>query len=243
MLEVYSPGRIANRHPLLKSTILALTTLLLHYGSAMAPAAWAQYRPPQGDPPRGSTIANSSRGFRYNRSRPPLLILAPIRHVGRSSSTNPILSWFISLSEPYRIEISFYKVLEDGSLDLVFLHEDVQSTRGMIRTAFPELTEILHMGERYRWQVAVAEDPADPDDDLAFTAEIDLVAPDLDLETQLATATTPAQKAEIYAEAGYWYDALREATDPQLSSFLEQLAALESGLQKQFLYRIAADLD
>jgi hypothetical protein len=200
--------------------------------------ASAGYTPPQGNAPTGPTVANGSRGACENDTQVPLLILAPMSHVGRSTTTQPSLSWFVPASKPYRVEVTFYRQEDNGTLQEIYLHEAVENTGGIIRNTLPT-GEVLQMGQRYSWQVAIACDPDSPTYDQTFTATIDLVAPPADLTAKIAAAQTKEEKSTLYAEAGYWYDSLREASEAQLQSLVQQLAALEPTQQGQFLQQIA----
>ena len=103
-----------------------------------------------------------------------------------------------------------------------------------MKLTLPEDKPSLTLGERYLWQVAILCDSNHPSSDLIARAEIEVVQVPLALKRALATKNR-FEMAEVYAEAGLWYDALSEALgsakDARLgkvaSSLLEDLAKLE----------------
>lgn len=204
---------------------------------AGAPAR-AQYVPPTGEAPQGPTVANGARsgcGDRFD-----FAALAPVGHVGRTSGAAPHLSWFVDAAAPYRVEVSFYRPTDAGPPELLEpLHEEIVRSAGVADRSFLELAEQLESGQRYYWQIAIACDPESPSYDRVFVAELDIVAPSPELAAALAAAGDRDGQARVYAEAGYWYDALREATDPQKVLLLEELAALEPRERGRVLQRIA----
>ncbi len=200
---------------------------------------WAGYTPPEGDPPRGSTIANSTRGSCQTGTQPLLTPLAPTSHVGQSSTTSPTLSWYVSTSHLHRIEVSLYSIDKTHETpQLIYLFEEVRSQSGLHAQTLPPAEISLQAGERYLWQVAIACDPESPSYDQAIVAELEIVTPP-DALVAKVEQLNDTEKAMVYAESGYWYDALRDATDSQVRSLLKELAALETGDQRQVLEQIA----
>ncbi|NER81321.1 MAG: DUF928 domain-containing protein [Leptolyngbya sp. SIO1D8] len=228
-----------------------VTGLLLASFTVMSPAAWAQqYQPPAGDPPSGPVVSNGTRDSCGENYEIPLTVLAPAQHVGQTTSTTPTLAWFAPATPPYRIKLSLYRVNEDQSPELLQQIEYVENASGLVRFTLPEDEFQLSSGQRYLWEVSLACTPDSPIYDQAFVSQLDIRDPSASLVTALATAQTPLEKAEIYAEAGYWYDALREAliasdhsgTDTLVKSLLHELAELEDGIHGQFLTEIMETL-
>ena len=228
------------RFPTTRFNIAAFATICTIAIAGILPGSpvIAGYTPPQGNPPEGPTVANGSRGACSNDSSLPLTVLAPLSHVGQSSTSMPTLAWFVPATNPYRVSISLYRPQADGRLEQIYLEEKEEQTSGILRATLPT-AEILEMGQRYYWEVAIACDPQSPTYDQTFTATIDLVAPSPELAAKLADATTSQDRLAIYAAEGYWYDALREATDTQLGTLLSDLASLETDHQRSFLEQIA----
>ena len=225
--------------------------LLLTSFSIMGSAALAQqYQPPTGDPPSGSTGSNASRLSCGEQYEIPLTILAPTRHVAQTTTITPTLAWFIPATDPYRISLSLYTVNQDQPPELLQQLEYVESASGIVRFTLPEDKFELTSGQRYLWQVSLACTPDSPIYDQSFVSELEIKDPPASLTAALITAQTPLEKAELYAAAGYWYDALREAliaadksdTARIARSLLHELAESEGGIHGQFLSEIAETL-
>ena len=213
---------------------------------------WAQqYQPPAGDPPTGPVVSNGTRDSCGETYEIPLTVLAPSRHVGQTTTTTPTLAWFVPATTPYRISLSLYTLEEDQSLELVKQFEYVESASGLVSFTVPEEDFQLQSGQRYLWEVGLACTPDSLIYDQAFVAELDIRETSPSLTAALANAQTPLEKAEIYAGAGYWYDALSEAliaaensdTDSSVQSLLDELAESEGGMHGQFLTQIAETLN
>lgn len=226
---------------------LAAGLLFTAFAAAPLAARAQQYQPPAGDPPTGPVVSNGTRDSCGETYAIPLTVLAPSRHVGQTTTTTPTLAWFVPATTPYRINLSLYIVDEDQSPELVKQLEYVESASGLVTFTVPEDEFQFESGQRYLWEVGLACTPDSLIYDQAFVAELDIREPSPSLIATLAAAQTPREKAEIYARAGYWYDALREAlmaaenstTDDSVKFLLYELAELEGGLHGQFLTQIA----
>lgn len=234
-------NRFSPLMPTLKVNKLPVICLLITVG--IGSPAYAQYTPPQGESIKGPTVANGSRsqGYCQDDSQIPVAVLAPTSHVGRTSTTSPTLSWFVFTAQPYRIEVTLYTITSEDTPELIYFYEAVETRSGIVRKSLPQLSDVLHIGQRYYWQVAVACNPDSFSYDHSFSAMIDVVEPPQELETKLATAGTSVDKSTIYAEAGYWYDSVREANDMQMGLLLKELAALEPYHNREFLQQIALE--
>ncbi|MEM9483243.1 MAG: DUF928 domain-containing protein [Cyanobacteria bacterium P01_F01_bin.116] len=226
---------------------LILGTLLLTL--PLTPVQAQQYKPPSGNPPQTATGSNGSRGCRgiYDV---PLVGLAPtlMNHVGQTTTNTPTLAWFVPTADPYRIRVSLYTIDQEN---LLYETEYEDSVSGIISFSIPEDVG-LESDERYLWEVNIACDLDNPTYQEYFIAEVDIVVPPADLAAAVALAPTSSEKASLYAEAGYWYDAFEEALNASADMSLVQtlLANLadseEDFLQNQYLsevIEIIGDLD
>ncbi|WP_299489513.1 DUF928 domain-containing protein [Acaryochloris sp. IP29b_bin.137] len=238
------------------------------------PAGARRYKPPTGNPPDGSFGSNGSRGCDLNKDRPqleqmqgkeetrpsqvartksvPITLLAPLSHVGRTSALTPTLAWFVSASQPYRVKVSIFTFDADQSSTLLHELEYVETNSGLVHYTLPEDKSNLQTGQRYFVELSVACDPTSARYNQTFIAEIDVEAPSPALTQAISQARTPSQKAQHYAEAGYWFDTVREllsaATEIQsyalLRFRLKELAGAEKNPEhRQGLLQIAETLD
>lgn len=200
-----------------------------------APAEARRYQPPTGDPPKGSFGSNGSRGCDLTQeSKPdelerkmvleqsntqtvsgqpksvPITLLAPLRHVGRTSSLTPTLAWFVTSTAPYRVKISLFTVDSDQSSDLLYELEYVETSSGFVQYTLPADKSNLQAGQRYFVQLSVACHTSSDLFDKSFVVEMDVEMPSSALKQALSQARTPQQKAALFAEAGYWFDTVRE---------------------------------
>lgn len=249
--------------------------IILAFFLVFPSTAWARrYQPPSGDPPKGVFGSNGSRGCDLldvhsqpahlsglRRLRPslrptvpdqsitlPITLLAPLQHVGRTSSVNPTFAWFVSAPHPYRVQISLFSYASDQSSELLHQLEYVETTSGLIQYTLPGDKSALQVGQRYFVQLSMACNPSSDRFNQFFLAEIDVKMPSPALKQALSQARTPQQKAAVYAKAGYWFDTVREllldatpsGSHHQLRDLLKDLAMVEVEAEhRQALVKIA----
>jgi len=83
----------------------------------------------------------------------------------------------------------------------------------------------LEVGKDYFWRVAVYCEPGKPLITFEDRANIKVVEMPPALPSQLDQAATSADKANIYAKAGLWYDAFGEALNLAEASQLGELGS------------------
>jgi hypothetical protein len=185
---------------------LALTLSLL-----FATTAIAAYKPPANPSrPKTATGSNSSRsnGCTGN-AKTSLTALAPIAYVGQTVSLQPTFAWFVPEAQNRDIEFSLYEYTTNGKSKLLHRVQQ-QSTAGIMKVSLPAEKGSLSVGNRYWWQVALLCNPKHPSEDLLVKAEIEVVAAPSDLKNALSSIKEPLKRANLYAEKGFWYDALTE---------------------------------
>jgi hypothetical protein len=184
-----------------------------------------------------------------------LTALAPYSHVGQSSATHPTFTWYIPDQESYPLEFWLYEfdpASYDGKGKQVY-QAKLSSSAGIMTLALPQQQASLSPGKTYIWQVAVICNPNSPSQSLVVNNRVKIVPVDPTITTQLnnsqnsdypkglasrrapRTLTDRTKKADIYAEAGLWYDALAEVAtmpnNPQAQALtlklISQLAATE----------------
>ncbi len=202
-----------------------------------------KYNPPQGEPPGGVITSTGSRDSCSEEYELPLTGLAPtvMNHVGRTATTTPTLAWFVPSTKPYRISFSLYTANQEELLQQV---EYIDDTPEIVSFTVSAEDVTLEPGQRYIWEVNLVCNPANDAYEQFFISEFDVILPSEDLAVALATAQTPLEKAALYAESGYWYDALQAALSlPEgarfIQSLLSDLAATEAEPQSQYLSEIA----
>ena len=142
----------------------------------------------------------------------PLTVLASRNYVGRTISRHPTFAWFVprdSASKP--MQFTIYEWVPGGKPKEV-RKMSLQSTPGIMKLSpFSENKPGLQLGKQYLWQVVIHCDPDNPSGDLVSEASIEVVGMPAAVQSELNRAVNSVEKANIYAKAGLWYNALGEA--------------------------------
>jgi hypothetical protein len=166
-----------------------------------------------------------------------LTTLAPYSHVGQSNAINPTFTWYIPDQESYPMEFWLYE-FDPTSYDSKgrqVYQAKLPSSAGIMSHSLPTKQISLTPGKTYIWQVALICNPNSPSQSLVVNNQVEIVEVDPTLKTQLNNSSDYLTKADIYAQAGLWYDALAEVAtmpnDPQAQDLtlklISQLAQTE----------------
>lgn len=194
----------------------------------------AGYTPPSGgSPPNSPTTIGGPRGGCDKLGKAKLTPLAPRKHVGQAAATHPTFAWFIPDEKPYSAEFRLYAYLENNTPTLLY-RQEMETRAGIMHLTLPKDAPGLVVGQRHLWQVIVLCNPNSPSAAILTQAQMDVVELPAALKATLAKTTDPLKKADLYAEAGLWYDAfaatlatsVKKANQVKLA-LLEKLAALE----------------
>jgi hypothetical protein len=150
--------------------------------------------------------------------------------VGLTANAQPSLYWFISKTTSLPIEVA---VADDKAVEPL-IEARIPSPRepGVQKISLAELGARLTPGVVYRWSVTVIPDPNRRSRDILAAGTIELVTPADDLKEKL-TRARKEDLPSLYAEAGFWYDALAAVSEliasaPQEPAFRKQRGALLS---------------
>jgi hypothetical protein len=148
--------------------------------------------------------------------------------IGATTSAAPTLYFFLSAASSVPVEITLRS--EQASEPLFQQRLEPPVGAGLHALRLDRRGVRLEPGVTHRWSVALVPDPADRGADLVSGAALRRAAPDAASSAQLAAAA-PAQRANLLAAAGYWYDAFDLVTqaiqsEPASEPLLEQRAAL-----------------
>ena len=187
-------------------SVLSLTFACL---LLVAPAALAiKYEPTHPSAPKGDTTITGVRGGCDAKAKVDLAALAPIGHIGQTISTHPTIAWFIPDSAPHPLILRLYRYGANQQWQKVGNEIPLQkSTSGIMQSTLPQELEV---GQVYAWQVVVDCVPGYPSARLVAEAQIQVVNAPADFKTKLAKARSIPARAELYANAELWYDALAE---------------------------------
>ncbi len=205
------------------------TSFTLSLMLIIAPAVMADYEPssdqkpvPEGRRSDGGTTRGCSGGDL------PLTVLASRQYVGRTISPHPTLAWFVprdSAAKP--LEFKIYEWNYGDEPKEVF-KKSLQSLPGVMKLSpFSENEIGLQPGKQYLWQVVIHCDSDSPSSNLASQASLEVIEnPPATVQSKLNKATNSREKANIYAKAGLWYNALDEALKLAPVSHLGELGSI-----------------
>ena len=212
--------------------ILALTVLLLcrqggelAYGQtagqkpASSTSSALKFRPPTTSAP-SVRVTGGSRGS--GEATITLDVLAP-DDIGTTTQEQPSLFWFQSKPANAKFELTLLQ--ENKIKPVVQVVVERSMAVGIQRLKLSDHGAKLTPGVEYQWVVAVVTDPENRSTDLVASGVIKRIEPSPELKAKISQAT-PASLANVYAEAGVWYDALSALSDqiekqPDNKSLLE----------------------
>ena len=175
---------------------LSLLSILFY-----TPIAEAKYRPRRVKTYTGTTGTTGTRGI-CDDSKPQqrLTAIAPLSHIGETSSSTPSVTWFVPDSTPHSLILRLWdnnKIVGETSL---------KSTSGLMTVPLPIA---LVPDQTYRWQVSLICDPSRPS------------------KNQVTHAFITHSSTIVPASEERWYDALN-AVLPNSKQYQELLTDLKT---------------
>jgi hypothetical protein len=177
--------------------------------SAVAAASVAKpvYKPPLRGAPAGR-VGGGTRGATERESFS-LLVLAP-DHVGYTVKEQPCLYWFISKPTSYPVEIT---VTERKAVKpLLEKVLNGSGAAGIQSICLADHGVGLKKDVTYKWFVTLVTDSTQRSRDILAGGILERSAPSAALSAKLQGAERD-RVPFIYAEEGFWYDALGSVTD------------------------------
>jgi hypothetical protein len=146
-----------------------------------------------------------------------LVALRPIPDPALTVSGYPTI--FVSLPQTSAKEAEFF--LKEGDKDEMLYETTVTlpSNSGIVSVSLPDNGTLpaLEVGKTYHWYFLMICNPQDRAGDLAVDGQIQRVEPSPNLVAELKNAP-PRDRAALYAEAGFWYDAINSIAQLRRSS-------------------------
>ncbi len=204
-----------------------VASCVLSLALVVSPAALASYVPPSDQKPPSPGTQSGGGTIRgcNTQEEMSLTLLAPQNHVGQTISRHPTFAWFLRGSSSFEIKFAIYELVPGGDLKEIHTNS-FQSSSGIMKLASFSKDELgLEVGKDYFWRVIVYCEPGKPSIGFDEWASIKVVEMPPALPSQLDKAATSAEKANIYAEAGLWYDAFGEALNLAQASQLGELGS------------------
>jgi len=161
------------------------------------------YHPPK----RGAPANRISGGTRGDEKAPTLEVLAP-PHTGWTTEEQPVLYWFLSRPSSFPVEVTLADDLSVQPLLSVTLAPPAEA--GLQKISLADHGVRLEEGKDYQWSVALIENPEQRSRDILATGSIRRVAKSEGVISKVAAASAE-ERARLFAEAGFWYDAVAAA--------------------------------
>lgn len=189
-----------------------VTSFAFSLALILNPAAPAAYVPGDQKPVPSDRRSDAGTTRGCTGGSMPLTVLASRNYVGQTISRHPTFAWFVPHdSASRRMQFTLYEWVPDSKPKAVQQMSWQSSPGIMTLSPFSDSELGLQPGKEYRWQVAIHCDPDNPSGDLVGEASIEVVKIPPTVQTKLDRAVNSVEKANIYAEAGLWYNALGEA--------------------------------
>ena len=169
-----------------------------------------EYKPPARGAP-GGRVGGASRGtVKATMPLPTIELLAPDGNAGQTTSPTPILYFYVSQPITWPTQFTISAPLRPDPVIEVNIPAPQQAGVYAIRTADYHLQ--LQPAVVYTWSVSAILNPKAPSRDIVASASLIRTAPDPSLESALR-GTPSNRRAAVFAQAGFWYDAVAAAAE------------------------------
>lgn len=197
--------------------------------------ASSQFRPSHNINKPGNREGLATRGSGCQaQMSPSLTTLVPTSNLGSTIAPFPTFYWYMP-ENSYKIgSFTLYAANQPSAEDEPVYSASfrLSGKSGISGLPLPPDATMpsLKVGQDYRWKLTLICDPDEPSGNIFAEGWIQREQPSADLLTRLQAAQ-PSERHQVYAAAGYWYDALRELivlrqANPQDTSLLEAWRAL-----------------
>ncbi|KYC35431.1 hypothetical protein WA1_06285 [Scytonema hofmannii PCC 7110] len=144
-----------------------------------------------------------------------LMALAPENNLGLTKAAYPTLFFYVpETSTPKTVEF----ILRDDKNRLVYEKSFTKTgSSGIINLSLPQAKSLppLTIDKNYRWYLSMICEPKNRAKDIVVSGWIRRVQPDPIFMKKLEQTKTDAERADLYASAGLWQDALVTLAQPR----------------------------
>jgi hypothetical protein len=205
-----------------------------------------KYTPPKSAGPAGPRV-DGDGGSRGDKEKlPSIYVLAP-KQIALTTQAQPALFWYQTEASAAGFELT---VTEPKKAEpLLSLKGEDKQAGGTHSVSLAKHKVTLAPNVSYQWSVALVPDAKNRSKDLVASGYVKRVEAPADLAAKIDNASA-ADRAAIYAQAGYWYDALQsisiaigEATKNKDAAAVADLRKLRASLLDQGDLKQAAAAD
>ena len=194
---------------LLPTPSLAQAAPPLPANAEEAPANPDYKPPPRGAP--GGRVGGATRGtVKATMTLPTIELIAPDGHAGLTTIATPALYFYVSQPISWSTRFTISAASRPDPVIEVNIPAPQQAGVYAIRTADYHVQ--LQPGVLYTWSVSVIINPKAPSRDIVASASLLRATPDPVIESALRGAPA-SRRAALFAQAGFWYDAVAAAAD------------------------------
>lgn len=194
-----------------KSIAKVLSPALLVFFS-LSTQLFALEFPPADD--RGAPSRSAGGGTRgpscIEPGNLPLTALMPTRdNVGTTATIDPTLFLYVPKNNAKSAE---FVVVDDRGEEVYVSNFPLASTGGILKVSVPKSAS-LQVGKNYVWQFALICESEDRSQDSFVRGEIHPIELSSDLRQKLQQASSPLEKAKLFAGAKIWNETLSIVAD------------------------------
>ncbi|GEM_PF-804191 len=173
----------------------------------------SSYVPPKGITPTQGVRTGKLQGCQTDPNAKdafpqalPIKLLVPKDHIGQTAAGRPVFFWY--MSEMPTVPVEFALTVPGIAEPLFVQRVDIQQ-QGIVQFQLPEEQPELAIGKKYRWAVSLVCNAADPYLERPYIQSwVERVTPSAPTIRQLKVAASERARAVVYAQYGFWYDAL-----------------------------------
>ncbi len=160
-------------------------------------------------PPKGAPGQRSYAAARADcpAIEKPLTALVPNTNIGLTISERPTF-WFYIPYQPTDTNPVEFLLINDKNNPVYKTLFKLTSTPGIISVNLPQNIPALEIGKKYNWVLSYMCDPANPMKDTFVKGYVERVSINSNLKNDLEKASRPRERILLFAENGFWYDAL-----------------------------------
>jgi len=193
-------------------------------GTRQSPADLPTYRPPQ----RGAPAARVGGGTRGTGDASAYIAVITPPHMAYTANAQPTLFWYLSTAVTTRFEFALISDVDVQPMIDSTMSESLPP--GIHRLSLSDFGVTLEPGKSYQWSIALVLDPDQRSSDILSSGRVRYEEISTELAERLQQST-PEQAVYIYAERGYWYDAIATLSEligrnPEDASLVRQRIAL-----------------
>jgi hypothetical protein len=222
--------------------LLSIQAFLSTSGPTALQAAFAgssiKYQPPGRSTPQRTegSGTRSTDGVSCSGQSEKLFIaaLSPTTHIGQTSSARPTLYAYFSGSQSLEVRLR-----EIGASTTLWSQTIQPKQPGLHAIVYPTNKPELIPGKKYEWSAAILCNPKTFERISSPAAGITRIEEPAKLQETLSKARTTPDRAQVYAEASLWYEALdtlatAKALNPKDTAVQTELLNLleQGGLKK-----------